>query len=61
MRRTFACSWLEQAGSVTALQQVLGHASIVTMQRYARLSEDHVMAERMGLSESATKSATSVS
>ena len=61
MRHTFACSWLEQGGSLAALQQVLGHASIVTTQRYARLTDDHVMSERLKMARSATKSATSVS
>jgi len=61
MRHTFACSWLEQGGSLAALQQVLGHASIVTTQRYARLTDDHVMTERLKMGKSATKSATSVS
>ena len=61
MRHTFACSWLEQGGSLAALQQVLGHASIVTTQRYARLTDEIVMAERMRMSESAAKSATSSS
>ena len=28
MRHTFACQWLERGGSLAALQQVLGHASI---------------------------------
>ena len=45
MRHTFACRWLERGGSLAALQSILGHASIVTTQRYARLSEDHVRAE----------------
>jgi integrase len=44
-RHTFACRWLEAGGSLAALQEILGHASIVTTQRYARLSEVHVMAE----------------
>lgn len=61
MRHTFACSWLEQGGSLAALQQVLGHASIVTTQRYARLKDDHMMAERLKMGKSATKSATSSS
>jgi len=61
MRHTFACSWLEQGGSLAALQQILGHASIVTTQRYAKLTDDHVMAERLKMGKSATSSATSVS
>jgi len=61
MRHTFACCWLDQGGSLAALQQVLGHASIVTTQRYAKLTDEHVMAERLKMWESATKSATSVS
>lgn len=44
-RHTFACRWLEAGGSLAALQEILGHASIVTTQRYARLSEVHVRAE----------------
>jgi integrase len=45
MRHTFACQWLERGGSLAALQQVLGHASIVTTQRYARLTDEAVMQE----------------
>ena len=44
-RHTFACQWLERGGSLAALQQVLGHASIVTTQRYARLTDEAVMRE----------------
>jgi integrase len=51
MRHTFACRWLERGGSLAALQAMLGHASIVTTQRYARLSEDHVRAEAERLSK----------
>ena len=40
-----ACRWLERGGSLAALQEILGHASIVTTQRYARLSEAHIRAE----------------
>ena len=44
-RHTFACLWLERGGSLAALQEILGHASIVVTQRYARLAEAHVKAE----------------
>jgi integrase len=42
MRHTFACRWIERDGSLPALQQFLGHASIATTQRYARLGDDVV-------------------
>src|SRR5207244_8805242 len=49
LRHTFACRWLERGGSLTALQDLLGHCSVVTTQRYGRLSEEHVHAEARAL------------
>lgn len=45
LRHTFGCMWLESGGSLAALQEMMGHASITTTQRYARLSDDLVMRE----------------
>jgi integrase len=53
MRHTFACQWLERGGSLAALQQILGHASIETTQRYARLTDDVVMREAQRISGAA--------
>ena len=45
MRYTYACDWVNRGGSVAALQQILGHASIQTTQRYARISDEMVWRE----------------
>lgn len=45
LRHTFACQWLERGGSLPALQQILGHASVVTTQRYARLTDESLQIE----------------
>jgi integrase len=40
LRYTFACQWLERGGGLVAVQHILGHASITTTQRYARLTDE---------------------
>jgi integrase len=59
LRHTYACRWLEAGGSLAALQEILGHSTIVTTQRYGRLSETHVLDEaRRILGRGVTKGVT---
>jgi integrase len=58
LRHSFACLWLERGGSLAALQELLGHSTIVTTQRYGRLSEDHVLAEATRLGNLVTQVVT---
>lgn len=44
-RHTFGCRWVEAGGSLTMLQEVMGHASIRTTQRYARPNEASIRRE----------------
>ena len=57
MRHAFACQWLERGGGLAALQQIFGHASIATTQRYAKLTDEVVMreAERIALESGAAR------
>jgi site-specific recombinase XerD len=60
-RHTFAMRMLEAGVSLAALQELLGHASVTTTQRYARLTDRGVQAEvarvHVGLVEEPVKSA----
>ena len=47
LRHTFACQWLEAGGSLAALQQLLGHSTVLTTQRCARLDEDAIRSEAL--------------
>lgn len=58
LRHSFACRWLEAGGSLAALQEVLGHASIVTTQRYGRLGEAHVIDEARKVGRRVTSGVT---
>ena len=45
LRDTFACRWLDDGGSLTDLQQILGHKDPTTTMRYGRPSDARLMSE----------------
>jgi len=45
MRHTYACQMLEAGVSLAAVQQLLGHSTVIMTQRYARLSDEAVRRE----------------
>ncbi len=45
MRHTFACQMDERGMPLAALQQLLGHSTVVMTQRYARVSDEMVRRE----------------
>jgi integrase len=45
VRHTFACRWLEKSVSLTSLQRLLGHSTVVVTQRYGKLDDDGVRPE----------------
>lgn len=52
LRHTFAVNWLRRGGTLAVLQQILGHSTVVTTQRYAKLTDDLVRAEARRLRRS---------
>ncbi len=44
-RHTYAYRWLADGGSLATLQELMGHASITTTMRYARVTDDLVKRE----------------
>lgn len=59
-RHTFASEWREAGGSLSALQKILGHATIRTTEQYGEIADDLVIAEarRIEQARNGTKNGT---
>ena len=53
LRHTFASRYLESGGQLAALKEILGHASIRTTERYAKLLLAHVQKDAARVQERA--------
>jgi site-specific recombinase XerD len=42
LRHTFASNLLEQGAEIVSIRELLGHASITSSERYAKVSNQHV-------------------
>ena len=51
LRHSFSTLWIERGGSVTILQEILGHKQLTTTQRYVHLSQTHIASEMARLSQ----------
>ena len=51
LRHTFGCRYLESGGRLDVLQEILGHSTVALTQRYAKLTDPHVMAESRRLAK----------
>jgi site-specific recombinase XerD len=45
LRHTFASELLEQGAEIVSIRELLGHASMTSSERYAKLSNQHVKQE----------------
>jgi site-specific recombinase XerD len=45
LRHTFASNWLEQGAEIVSIRELLGHASITSSERYAKVSNQKVKQE----------------